>query len=155
ERIFPGRPDQNGRHERMHRTLAREATRPPQANFRAQQRVFDCFREEYNNVRPHEALGQKTPASHYPPSRRAFPRKCDAPIYPDPFAGQRAYPNGVFTFQGTQWYASPALANELIGIELIEDRCWRVHFGPIPLGLIDLRRSIRRDSRNFGLLLKL
>ena len=71
ERIMPGRPDQNGRHERMHSTLKSETAKPPRASFRAQQWVFDRFREEYNEIRPHEALGQEVPASRYQPSPRA------------------------------------------------------------------------------------
>jgi putative transposase len=63
ERIFPGRPDQNGRHERMHSTLKAEVCRPPCSSFHAQQRAFDAFRSEYNQVRPHEALGGHVPSS--------------------------------------------------------------------------------------------
>ena len=75
ERIQPGRPDQNGRHERRHRTLKSETAKPPRASFRAQQRAFDRFREEYNEIRPHEALGQEVPASRYQPSNRPYPRQ--------------------------------------------------------------------------------
>jgi transposase InsO family protein len=75
ERIAPASPWQNGRHERMHRTLKAEATRPPRANRRAQQRAFNLFRYEFNHERPHEALGQKPPASIYNPSKRTYPTK--------------------------------------------------------------------------------
>ena len=76
ELIAPASPQQNGRHERMHRTLKAEATRPPSGNLRAQQARFNRFRHEYNDDRPHEALDQETPASRYQPSPRALPRRC-------------------------------------------------------------------------------
>src|SRR5262249_26270761 len=155
ERILPGHPDQNGRHERMHRTLGAETTKPPQRTFSAQQRIFDAFRDEYNNVRPHEALGQKPPASLYRPSPRPFPSKLIDPTYPDHFHLVRAYPNGVISFGKTQWYLSPSLSEELIGVEGVEDGCWKVYFGPLPLGLIDLRHAAPRGNRKFGHLLRL
>ena len=70
-RIEPGHPEQNGGHERMHRDLKAETTRPPAAELAAQQRLFDAFREEFNEERPHEALGQQTPAELYTPSPRS------------------------------------------------------------------------------------
>jgi len=75
ERIAPGHPEQNGRHERMHRTLKQETAQPPARSVRAQQQVFDRFREEYNQERPHEALAMATPASVYAPSLRRFPER--------------------------------------------------------------------------------
>jgi transposase InsO family protein len=83
ERIEPGKPQQNGRHERMHRTLAEDSTRPPANNVMAQQLAFDRFRADYNNLRPHEALGQSTPLAHYSNSPRAMPDKPKSPEYPD------------------------------------------------------------------------
>jgi hypothetical protein len=82
ERILPGRPDQNGRHERLHRTLKAETARPPRGSFRAQRRCFDRFRQEYNHDRPHEALRDETPASHYQPSGRAYPARLPPIEYP-------------------------------------------------------------------------
>src|ERR1700689_478769 len=75
ERIEPGKPQQNGRHERMHRTLKQATASPPAKNRRRQQERFDEFRREYNEERPHESLGQTTPASHYQPSAREYPRR--------------------------------------------------------------------------------
>ena len=75
ERIEPGKPQQNGRHERMHRTLKEQTASPPQASMADQQRAFDRFRHDYNEQRPHEALGQTPPARHYEPSLRAMPER--------------------------------------------------------------------------------
>ena len=85
ELIAPASPQQNGRHERMHRTLKAEATRPPSANLQAQQVRFNRFRHEYNDDRPHEALHQETPASHYRPSERELPQRLAPLEYPGHF----------------------------------------------------------------------
>jgi transposase InsO family protein len=139
ERIMPGRPDQNGRHERMHRTLKADACRPPRASFRAQQCAFDRFRHDYNHVRPHEALGQQTPAVLYSASHRAFPTRLPEIEYPPYFRLERAYPNGVISIDGVQCYLTNLLAGEVIGLEAVDDDRSVVHFGPISLGVIDLR----------------
>lgn len=153
ERIMPGRPEQNGRHERMHGTLKAETAKPPRSSFRAQQRSFDRFRVEYNNERPHEALGQEVPASLYRPSLRRFPSRLHEPEYPEHFETRLAYPNGVISFGTTQWYISGCLAGERIGLEPFEDGRWRVHFAWIPIGMIDLRRAEERRRRQFGRLI--
>jgi len=82
EHIEPGKPQQNGRHERMHRTLKQETAAPPAGTRRAQQRRFDHFREEYNEQRPHQALNQNPPASYYHNSPRTYPERLREPDYP-------------------------------------------------------------------------
>jgi hypothetical protein len=154
ERILPGRPDQNGRHERMHSTLKAETARPPRRSFRAQQRAFQTFRDEYKHERPHEALADDTPASRYQPSPRAFPRQLPPPDYPPHFRVERAYPNGVISFRETQWYLTNCLAGELVGLEEVDDDRWRVYFGPIELGVLDVRNAKACGSRHFGLLVR-
>jgi putative transposase len=143
ERIMPGRPDQNGRHERMHLTLKAETARPPRSSFRAQQRAFDSFRDEYNRVRPHEALGYDTPASRYTPSSRPFPNKLPEIEYPSHFRIQRAQHNGVISVDGVQFYISNCIDEEYIGLEAVGDGCWKVYFGPIELGA---HRSSSREA---------
>jgi putative transposase len=154
ERILPGRPDQHGRHERMHLTLKAACCRPPRSSFGAQQRAFDSFQREYNDERPHEALGQRTPSSFYKPSRRTLPRRLPELEYPSQYRLARAYPNGVISCAATQWYLSHNLANELVGLEQVNDGRWRVHFGPVVLGIIDLRFAKPRAGRRFATLLK-
>jgi transposase InsO family protein len=154
ERILPGRPDQNGRHERMHLTLKAECCLPPRSSFRAQQRAFDSFRNEYNHERPHEALGQEVPASRYQPSVRRMPARLAELEYPSHFQVARTYPNGVISFERTQWYLSGCLKNEIVGLEEVSDGRWRVHFGPVVLGILDVRNMKERRDRNFGTLVR-
>jgi transposase InsO family protein len=153
ERIMPGRPEQNGRHERMHRTLKAETARPPRSSFSAQQRAFDRFQLEFNQERPHEALGQAVPASLYRPSLRSYPRQLPEPEYPAHFETRVAYPNGVISFGTTQWYVSTCIAGERLGLEPCDDGRWRVHFGWVPIGLLDARSATERARRQFGTLL--
>lgn len=155
ERIMPGRPDQNGRHERMHRTLKAEAASPPRTNFKLQQRAFDKFMSEYNDVRPHEALAQKTPASAYQKSNRPFPKKLPEVDYPSHFKVFKTYPNGVISFNHTQWITSSILRDEWVGLEEVADDRWKVYFGPLPLGILDVRLAKQRGDRLFGSLVRL
>ena len=94
ERIKPGHPEQNGRHERMHRTLHAETASPPAANKRRQQGVFDHFRCEYNRERPHEALGQRPPAAIYTASSRSYPHRVPEPQYDTGLLVRRVSPHG-------------------------------------------------------------
>lgn len=154
ERIEPGRPDQNGRHERMHGTLKAEVCRSPRHSFTSQQSAFDAFCDEYNNVRPHEALDLETPASKYHPSPRSFPNRLPEIEYPSHFELVRAYPNGVITLRGSQWYVSNAVKQEVLGLQAVDDGRWRVYFGPVPLGILDVRRAKERGRRAFGALIR-
>lgn len=152
ERIETGSPQQNGRHERMHRTLKAETAKPPRSSLQAQQRAFDKFRKEYNHERPHEAIRQAVPASLYEASPRKYPKVLPEPDYPSHFKTALAYPNGVISFEKTQWFLAGCLANELVGLEQINEDCWKVYFGPIALGLLDIRTAKERGYRQFGIL---
>lgn len=154
ERIMPGRPDQNGRHERMHRTLKAEAAHPPRANFKLQQRAFDHFKKEYNDERPHESLAQKTPSSAYRKSNRPYPNRLPEIDYPSHFKVFKTYPNGVISFNHTQWITSSILRDEWVGLEEVADDRWKVYFGPIPLGILDVRLAKQRGDRLFGALVR-
>jgi transposase InsO family protein len=134
QRITPGRPEQNGRYERMHRTLKAATTRPPEADHRAQQARFDAFREEYNQERPHAALAGKTPGSQYLKSERSYPGVAPEPEYPKHFLVRRVSRAGNFRMHNQQVFASIALVGELLGLEETEDREWSVYLGPYLLG---------------------
>jgi transposase InsO family protein len=143
ERIAPGHPEQNAVHERMHRTLKAETAAPPQATLTAQQRAFDRFRREYNDERPHEALGQRPPATAYTGSPRCYPARLPEVEYPETFVVRRAHPNGDIKWRGHRVRTSEALAGQLVGVEAIADGQWRVWFGPVALGWLDARRPER------------
>lgn len=134
ELIAPGHPEQNGRHERMHRTLKAETTRPAQADRRAQQRRFDQFRAEFNDERPHEALAQATPASCYAPSPRPYPTRLAPLEYPAHCEVRRVSRNGGIRWHNHWVNVSHVLGDERIAFEELDDALWQVSFGPIALG---------------------
>jgi len=142
ERTDPASPQQNGRHERMHGTLKRDTASPPADTVAAQQRRFDHFRHEYNQVRPHEALGQETPASRYRPSPRPYPDRIEEPHYGPEQAVRRVRTNGEIRWGGAFIFVSETLTGEPVGVAETEDGDWIVRFADYPVGLID-RRSHR------------
>jgi len=139
ERIEPGRPQQNGRHERMHRTLKAATTRPPATTLATQQRVFDEFRQEYNTLRPHEALGDATPASVWRPSMRLYPAAIVKPEYPGHFIPRLVSNAGTFRLNHRQMFISQALKQEYIGLEEIDDGIWSIYYYEVLLGRLDER----------------
>jgi putative transposase len=146
ELIVPGNPQQNGQHERMHRTLKAEATRPPAANLAAQQRVFDAFRREFNTLRPHEAINLDTPASRYHTSSRRLPHTLAPLAYPAHFETRLVSTNGGIRWN-SHWVAvSTTCAGEHVGLEAVDDAIWDVYFGPIKLGrLLEAKLRIEDD----------
>jgi transposase InsO family protein len=149
ERIDPGRPSQNGRHERLHRTLKAATAKPPAATIRAQQRCFDAFRLEYNQVRPHEAFGQTPPSSRYTPSARSYPRRLEEPSYPDADQVRRIRHNGEIRWSSSTIYVSRTLMGEPVGIYEAADG-WLVRYGPITLGLLDPANSRLSQPKRRG-----
>ena len=139
ELIEPGHPEQNGRHERMHKTLKQETTRPPAATMRGQQRRFNRFRVEFNEERPHEALGQETPASQYEPSPREFPSKLPPIEYPAHFEKRLMSRNGGFRWASKRVPLSHLLEGQHIGLEEVGDGIWDVYFSHVRLGQMDER----------------
>lgn len=137
ERIEPGKPQQNGRHERMHGTLKPETAHPPAANLDAQQRRFDHFRAEFNHERPHEALGQTPPAQHYTRSPRPYPQRLEDPAYPSGYELRRVRSNGEIKWRNELVLIGKALTNEIIGLRENDDGNAEVYFGPVALGVID------------------
>jgi transposase InsO family protein len=136
ERIAPGRPDQNGRHERMHRTLKQHTASPPAANLRAQQRAFEKFRREYNQQRPHQALGQRVPACCYQPSVREYPSRLAEVEYNQSLVLRRVQ-SGEFCWHMGRVFLTRVLDGETIGLEAIDERYWRVWFSFYELGIFD------------------
>lgn len=141
ERIEKSHPEQNGRHERMHRTLKAEAISPPRKSFNEQQRAFNRFRAEYNYERPHEALGQKTPGSIYRKSSRAYPEKLSEIEYEVNFTVRQVKLNGDIKWKGKELYISGALAGEPVGLKQIDNEAWKIYFSFYPLGILDERKE--------------
>ena len=142
----PGSPHQNGRHERMHLTLKRECTRPPEATRARQQRRFDRWRQEYNTLRPHEALQDATPASAYAPSPRPYPRRLPPLEYPGHYEVRRVSRNGGIRWH-KQWVnVSQTLGEEYVGLVEIDDGEWDVYFGPLRLGRFHERTLLIEDA---------
>jgi putative transposase len=145
ELIEPGRPQQNGRHERMHRTLKAETTRPPAHTCRGQQRKFNHFQQEFNFERPHEALDMQTPASLYEPSSRQMPNKIPPLEYPDRFEVRYVSANGGIRWNKGWVNVSITCVGEYVGLEEIDDGIWNVYFGALKLGRL-LERHMRIED---------
>lgn len=137
ERIEPGKPQQNGRHERMHRTLKQATACPPRASFRAQQRAFDAFRMEYNEQRPHRALQGRCPADLYVASQTPLPDT--KPVMEYPFGEDVVYLDklGMARWGRRRIYVSKTLRHEPVLFERIGQKTWEVYFGRVLLGLAD------------------
>ena len=149
ERIEPGHPEQNGRLERLHRTLKAETASPPQANGRRQQRAFDTFRHSYNEERPHEALGQSRPRDRYSPSFRSYPSRVSAPDYEVGVTVRKVRTNGEIKWRGNKIYLSEALRGEPVGLSPKDDRYWIIRYGPLAIGLLDDHtQSVQRTPIN-------
>jgi putative transposase len=139
ERIRPGHPDQNGRHERMHRTLKEGAVRPGQGSLAAQQRRFDAFLQEYNTERSHEALGRRTPASCYQPSARPYPGKVPQVLYPEGVRVRNVRHNGEIKWRGRLLYVAQLLAKEPVGLTPIDNDRWALRYSFHLLGYLNER----------------
>ena len=145
ERIDPGKPQQNGRHERMHRTLKQATTLPPEQDFEAQQHRFDLFRNSYNTKRPHEALGQQTPATCYQVSRREYTESPEPLTYPEYFTVRQVQRNGVVYVRGHCVYVAQLLEGYDVGLNEISQDVWDVYFGPLRLGRFDERDAQQKS----------
>ena len=137
ERIYPGKPQQNGRHERMHGTLKAQTCDPPAATAAEQQVRFEAFRAEFNDDRPHEALGQRQPKQLYTASARSYPERIDDPSYGPHEQVRRVRSSGEIKWRGSMRFISEALIGEAVGIREREDGHWLVRFADVPLVLID------------------
>jgi transposase InsO family protein len=145
ERIVPGHPEQNGAHERMHRTLKAETTRPPEQTMERQQKRFDDFRHIYNHERPHEALGQKRPATIYRPSPRPYPESLPPIEYAGHLETRKISHNGMMRWKHERIFTSKTLTGEWVGLEEIDDGIWSLYYGPVLLARFD-----EREMRFYG-----
>lgn len=141
ERIARGCPEQNGRHERMHRTLKEATATPAQRDLRQQQICFDAFRQEYNEQRPHAGINKKRPHEVYCRSSREFPTRLEEVSYPAHFVIRQVKTNGMIKWQGKTYYVSELLHGEPIGLEPIDDGRALVYFAQLALGLLDVRED--------------
>lgn len=148
ERIEPGKPQQNGRHERMHRTLKSSVVVPPAETLQLQQLEFDAFCREYNNERPHEGIGQRTPASIYQPSSRSMPDKLVELEYPRCYQINLVHQNGIIYHRGLRVYVAGLLKGENVGVEEVSNDVWDVYFGPLRLGSFDMQQ-IKKDENDY------
>jgi transposase InsO family protein len=144
DRIDPGHPEQNGRHERFHLTLQTETTSPPARSPAQQQRRFDRQRQTFNEVRPHEALGQTPPARTYQGSPRPYPGRLEDPWYDATDQVRRVSPNGQIKWRGELVFVSEAVRGELVGLAETARGDWTVRFMHVELGRID------RQTRKFA-----
>ncbi|HEX6894815.1 MAG TPA: IS481 family transposase [Bryobacteraceae bacterium] len=147
ERIEPGCPEQNGRHERMHRTLKQETASPPAANWNRQQRAFLEFEREYNYERPHEALGGKTPAELYTASARCYPSRLPELEYPSGAHLRRISQQGSLKWHSKRTFLSEVLARQTVGLLEIEEELFEVYYGPLLLGWFDARFYVFKPER--------
>ena len=139
ERIDPGRPEQNGSHERMHRTLKDETAIPPAQNATRQQKRFDQFRAEFNHYRPHETLEQTTPGEHYERSERTYCVDLEPMEYPAHFEVRTVSKGGYVRWKGQRIFLSGTLARRRVGFEEVDYGVYSVRFGPVLLGRLDGR----------------
>lgn len=141
ERIEPGCPEQNGRHERMHQTLKQDTASPPRANLRQQQKAFLVFEQEYNYERPHEALGNRTPAELYEESTRTYPSRLPELEYPCGVLLRRISQQGSLKWKCDRTFLSEVLAREVVGLLETEEGKFDVYYGPLLIGRFDGRRQ--------------
>jgi transposase InsO family protein len=148
ERIPPGKPQYNGRHERFHRTLKAETAQPAASNPRQQQQRFHEFVQEFNQERPHEALGYEVPAQIYQTSCREYPRRLPEIVYPDDMVLRRILQQGSVKWNGQREYVTETLAHEVVGLRAIDERYWEVYFAHLKLGILDTHKMHFQAARN-------
>lgn len=144
-RTRPGSPQDNGLHERMHRTLKEETAIPPSGNLAAQQRRFNQFRRDYNEERPHRALDGRTPSSCYSASPRQMPERIPSIEYDGHMMVRSVRTDGTIKWKGQHLFVSEVLEGERVGLEETDYGIWSVHFGSTLLGILD-----ESEGRIFG-----
>jgi putative transposase len=141
ERIGKGCPQENGRHERMHRTLKSDALNPIARHLKEQQKAFDIFRHDYNNDRPHESLNDQMPSDYYKKSNRPYVERPHPPDYGNDYLVRHVHHSGEIKFMGRKFYLTELLAGQPVGLREIADGLWQLQFSFYALGSIDLRKN--------------
>jgi putative transposase len=141
ERIDKGCPEQNGRHERMHRTLKAETTCPASRTMKEQQERFDLFRMDYNSNRPHESLHQDVPMNHYRRSNRPYIERPIMPDYDFSHTIRQVCPSGEIKFKKNTYYLAQLLAGQAVGLKEVAEDQWQIYYSFLPLGILDLRKN--------------
>lgn len=155
ERSRPASPQDNGRHERMHSTLKQATLRPPARTPRQQQQAFDRFRHEFNHERPHESLGDLTPASCYRASSRPMPRRTPELEYGDDVLVRRVSQQGSVKMHGERTFISEIFAYEWLGLRALDERYFEVLYGPVRLGFLDTHEHVFHRALHLALRRKL
>jgi len=147
ERIVPGKPQQNGMLERFHLTLEIEAMSPPAKTPQLQEHALKKFRRRFNHVRPHEALGDRTPADVYVPSPRSFPKRMPEFEYPSHVPVRSVRQDGSIKWAGQRCFLSETLAGQRVGFHQSSSATWAIRFGPLEVALFDeeSRTILRHD----------
>lgn len=140
--IEPGKPEQNGKHERFHETLKAETATPPRGSISAQQAAFNRFQAVYNEERPHEALGMKVPAELYDFSPRPMPEKLPEHEYANDMELRRVRTDGSIKWAGRMLFVGEALEGEVVGLRQVDDEAWTLHLGPMQLGTLHARSRV-------------
>ena len=141
ERIKKGCPQENGRHERMHRTLKSDALDEVARNLKEQQKQFDIFQHDFNNDRPHESLNDQTPSDYYKKSNRPYVERLHPPEYGYDHIVRQVRQSGDIKFQGRMFYLTESLAGLPVGLKEIADGFWQIQFSFYILGSVDLRKN--------------
>jgi transposase InsO family protein len=148
ERIAPGKPQQNGMLERFHLSLELEAMSPPAATIAHQERRLEQSRHRFNHVRPHEALGDRTPADVYTPSPRPYPRRLPAFEYARHVPVRHVHTDGSVRWGGEAFFLSETLAGQRVGFAQASEDHWSIRFGPVEVALFDeVSRAMLRHER--------
>ena len=141
ERIEKGCPEENGRHERMHRTLKSDALDPVARNIKEQQKQFDVFQHDYNNFRPHEALNDQPPCDYYKKSDRPYIEHPHPPEYAYDYLVRHVRQSGDIKLMGRMFYLTESLAGQPVGLKEVADGIWQLQYSFYVLGSVDLRKN--------------
>jgi putative transposase len=142
ERITKGCPQENGRHERMHRSLKRDILDQPARNYKEQQKTFDIYRQDFNYERPHEALNDQTPSNYYKKSNRPYMEHPHPPVYKNDYLVRQVRQSGEIKLMGRLFYMTELLAGQPVGLKEIADGIWQLQFSFYVLGSVDLRKNM-------------